>query len=538
MKRLAYIFLALGAMAAISSCEDEVLYEPGPQATGPQYYFSTETPTAVSIGQETQQVTVDVFRIETSSAATLTVNVTDGSGLVSKSTTATASFNAGSNKASLTFPIDPAEFEFAKDYPVTYTITSDTTPYGMSEVSVTYKYPTPLTSLGNGTLTEGFYWGGEASPEILQSDLDENEYHIKGFLNGIASNNSEDLIIHVTKPGDTFGDITFTIGGLVYYEDVNSGYHHSTYDKDIYICHPAGGFSATKEESTWVNNAVVEFQEDGKTPGIVTIAPFYYMNGTGGWASWASPAITIVFPGYAPKDYTVEAAYAGIFTDTESAVFGEANVTFGEDIESGVAILIPGEAEADIEAAIEALKAGEDESIVAFSGSTVRVALPEDAQTGKYTIIVGGVAEGEVQEVGVTSFYYQAGEVTLDWDWLVGEWNAQDLEGGPYKMTVSKKDATTAVFVGIWGMEDEAVLEGTVDFDAKTVTFKGPVYIGDLGGGKLYIAHYNEETEDYDDGEFTATFNAGGITISGHGYYIVGGSYEGDQGTDITKMTK
>ena len=69
-------------------------------------------------------------------------------------------------------------------------------------------------------------------------------------------------------------------------------------------------------------------------------------------------------------------------------------------------------------------------------------------------------------------------------------------------------------------------------------TFKGPVYLGEIAGGKLYIAHYNAETESYDDGEFYATLSPSGITISGHGYYIEGGQYEGDQGTDTTKMTK
>ena len=105
-------------------------------------------------------------------------------------------------------------------------------------------------------------------------------------------------------------------------------------------------------------------------------------------------------------------------------------------------------------------------------------------------------------------------------------------------MAVTKVDETTANFIGIWGMGADAVLTGTVDFEAKTVTFKGPVYLGEIAGGKLYIAHYNAETESYDDGEFYATLSPSGITISGHGYYIEGGQYEGDQGTDTTKMTK
>ncbi len=537
MKRLAYIFLAFAATAALSSCKDEVLYEPGPQAEGPQYYFSTGTPTSVNINQKTQNVTLDVYRIETASASSLTIGVADESGLISAGTTATANFNAGSNKATVSFPIDPTKWTFAKKYPVTYTISNDTTPYGASTVSVTYTYPTPVTSLGKGTVTESYLTGGEWAPEILQSDLDPHEFHIKNFM----GSKSETLIIHVVQPGETWGNKTWTMNDLVYYDDTWSGLTYAdvgggSADK-INVDHPCGFNSTGGDEKNWVANKVALYQANG-LPAVVEIAPFYYMNGLGGWNKSAAPTITIVFPGVVIKDYAVEAEYSGIFTDTEGKVYGEANVVLGEDAESGSAVLVPGDSEEAINAAIEVLKAGEDESIVRFAGESVRVALPEDAQTGKYTIVVASVDGDEAQEFDAASFYYQAGEVTLDWDWLVGEWNAQDTEGDPYKMTVTKKDETTAIFTGIWGMEDDAVMEGTVDFEAKTVTFKGPIYIGDIAGGKLYIANFNEETEEYDDGEFTATLTPGGITISGHGYYIVGGSYEGDQGTDVTKMTK
>ena len=152
MKRLAYIFLAFAATAALSSCKDEVLYEPGPQAEGPQYYFSTGTPTSVNINQKTQSVTLDVYRVETASASSLTIGVADESGLISAGSTATANFNAGSNKATVSFPIDPTKWTFAKKYPVTYTISNDTTPYGASTVSVTYTYPTPVTSWWESSL--------------------------------------------------------------------------------------------------------------------------------------------------------------------------------------------------------------------------------------------------------------------------------------------------------------------------------------------------------------------------------------------------
>ena len=49
----------------------------------------------------------------------------------------------------------------------------------------------------------------------------------------------------------------------------------------------------------------------------------------------------------------------------------------------------------------------------------------------------------------------------------------------------------------------------------------------------------DETTEKYDDGFFYATLSPLGITITGMGYYLVGGNYDGyDFGTDTTKMTR
>lgn len=139
---------------------------------------------------------------------------------------------------------------------------------------------------------------------------------------------------------------------------------------------------------------------------------------------------------------------------------------------------------------------------------------------------------------GASSFVSVATDkITIDWDWLVGNWNAQDTEGDPYVMAISKKDETTAIFTNIWGMGADMV--GTVDFDAKTVAFKGPIDLGEIYGGHLMVAHLDEATEKYDDGYFYATLTPLGITITGMGYYLVGGSYDGyDFGTDTTKLTR
>ena len=127
-------------------------------------------------------------------------------------------------------------------------------------------------------------------------------------------------------------------------------------------------------------------------------------------------------------------------------------------------------------------------------------------------------------------------KITIDWDWLEGNWTAQDESGGdPYVMSITKTDETHAVFNNIWGTS--ADMAGVVDFDARTVTFKGPYNLGPAYGGSLMVAHIGDSG--YDDGEFYAVLSPLGITISGMGYYLAGGPNDGyDFGADVTVLTR
>ena len=535
MKRLAYISLAFFATAALFSCTEKSTYEPGPQASGAQYYFSSDQATSVNISHTTQSVSIDVFRLETGSASTATVSVVDESGLISSASSVTANFAAGSNKATLTFPITPSDWEFAKNYPVNFTIFDESTPYGKSELTVTYKYPTPLKSLGKAQLTENYFTGQTFTPQVYQSEIDPNEYHIQKFMGA----KSEDLIIHVTKAGDKFGNVSFTQAGLVYFDDAWSGISYGdinsggTADQHIDVCHPAGFKSYSADESKWAGSKVVLFQDNG-IPAIVEIAPFYYISGLGGWDLTQNPAnITIIFPGYEPKDYAVEANYAGLFTESDGTVYGEASVTLGADLEGGVAVIVPGADEDAIAAGIEKLVSDE---AVAFDGSTVRVPLPKDVQTGFYTIVVGGVADGVVQEVDAVPFYYQGGP--LDWDWLLSEWKAYDynltervVEGDPYEMTITKVDDTHIKIGNLWGTEAE--FDAVVDFDAMTITIPGYQFAFTASNvkGDLYFVAVDPENE-YDVFEDLTTpvvvkMTPGGLVVDNYDFYIGSGNYKG-----------
>ena len=128
-------------------------------------------------------------------------------------------------------------------------------------------------------------------------------------------------------------------------------------------------------------------------------------------------------------------------------------------------------------------------------------------------------------------------KITIDWAWLAGNWTCQDLAGDPYTVTFTQVDETTVVLNNIW--ESGGDMTGTVDFDTRKITFKGPYPLQPAYGGTLYVAHYNADTEWYDDGEFYAVMSPLGIVLSGHGFYLEGGAYDGyDFGTDVETMTR
>lgn len=540
-----YFIAALCLNISVDSCQKET-YEPEAPLEGAQYYFSNEEKTAISLSPTTTYVDVTVYRIVKDMAADLTVDISDASGIVTPVSSLTASFAAGNNTTTISLPVELDNLEYGIEYPIVLSINDETTPWGISSLTLTLTYPIPLTSLGKGVFTDDWYFEEyTSSPEILQSDIDPNEFHIKTPYADI-SGGGDDLVFKLTQAGMSYNGVEATLDNLIYYEPTFTGYTDLTYDDDIYLLHPSN-FSAGRVDSYWVHNKVISWQENG-LPAVVQIAPYYYMYNVGGFnASQTDNAITIVFPGVVLKDYSVSATYSGYFTSSENEIFGIAEVVFGDDVESGLAVLVPGK---DPQAGLDLIKAG-DESVVPFTGSEVRLPLPEGAGTGSYTIVVASVVDGKVQESSHATFFYQAGEITIDWTWLEGEWDGldynyyeEDFEGDAYPMTIEKVDDTHCLIYNIWG--SEGVLEGVVDFENLTITIPGyqNVFAMPQYGCDMYFVAVDPDN-DYEVFEdlmtaVVAKISPSGIVIDNYDFLMVGGNYDGFtyDGGIRTTMTK
>ena len=274
--------------------------------------------------------------------------------------------------------------------------------------------PAPFETVGIGTFTDAFWEEGTCDVQILRNTVNPNIYRIVDPYGSFGQsyyddNRTMNLDIEILKPGDKLGDVEITQEDLIFYSLFNTGYYHSTYGDYIQLVHP---YYFGLAESDFVYNKVVAYQEDG-TPGEINIAPFYYIAKIrNGWDNMSSMGVMkVVFPGYEPKDFSLEILHKGIFTDLEEKPYAVVAATLGEDVETVKAVVIG--ADADPDAVADAIEAGELEAadIDITNLDNILVEIPEDL-TGKLQVILVVIdADGKAQNLASANFeYYGNGE--------------------------------------------------------------------------------------------------------------------------------
>ena len=148
-------------------------------------------------------------------------------------------------------------------------------------------------------------------------------------------------------------------------------------------------------------------------------------------------------------------------------------------------------------------------------------------------------ASGDISNLGgVTSatVEIQDNDVVVDWDYVAGEWTAQDYDGGSpdggtYKVTIVKKNDTTLSLNNLYGGGNDIV--GTITFDSEantaSISFEPNqlVWSSASYGGPMYLLGYNFEKGGwYTNTPAVATVTSGGIHFSEY-TFIMSGSYAG-----------
>lgn len=185
--------------------------------------------------------------------------------------------------------------------------------------------------LGTGNFADNFWYEDENPVEIYQRDDKPTQYRVMkpfGIMAPAAyggayydGTDSEYVTIDILQKDDEFRGVTITESDLVNFSAISTGFLHPSYGQTIWLYHPSS-FTKYSEEKNWEHNKVLSYQSDG-TPEQIQLAPYYYMDGVGGWDnSQADEIVMITFPGYTPpynvniaKEFTYgEQLFAGMFT--------------------------------------------------------------------------------------------------------------------------------------------------------------------------------------------------------------------------------
>lgn len=427
--------------------------------SGEQVFFSNELPATVELSRTSNTFSIPVKRMNSDGAVTVSVTASDPSGLFT--IPSSVSFSAGQSETNLvigyTYDIENFPFDEFKNLEITLGGEELTTPYGKSIYKFEAGVPSPLDFLGIGTLLEGFWFEWESEQvEIYQNTENRNEYRIKAPFDQIVKEMAEEgqnivlnghqskwLTFTVLQPGQEIAGLKITQKDLVFFNELNTGYFHSSYSADVLMLHP-WEFSSLRSESNGAWNKVLSWQENG-LPGQVQLAPYYYMDGIGGWNQTKKDGIVMItFPDYVPKDYTLELNYEGIFTNADGITSAVASVTLGEDATNVVAVVVP--ADADAGAVADAIAAGDLEG-TEVSGEYATAPIPDD-MSGKLQMVVVVLDGGQAKVVDSVFFEYYGGGAE-PWTSLgIGYW-VDDVvvpiyteAGQPYTYQVEIQEST------------------------------------------------------------------------------------------------
>ena len=395
--------LMLLGMVVVTACSSDDDYQ-WATVSGEQVYFSNAIAAKQDIPMTGTSFNIPINRVMTDGPLTVNITMTDESGLFSAPSS--VSFAAGEAQANIPISYDPTQLEYDDYKEITLAISSTehTTEYGASSVKVKVGIPAPYTSIGKGELQDNFYFGGSTKVEIRRNDINPNVYRVMYPYKDITNGGSEYMEITLLQPGENLRDVEITMNGLVYFSDTNTGYHHPNYDADIMLYHPST-FTKYSTEAAWTYNRVTEYQEDG-TPGVIQLAPFYYMDGVGGWdATQADGNLLIVFPGFTPSDYSMDFTFDGVLTTSSQEIFATGSLTLGADATNVKAVVV--DASYDAEAVADAIAAGDLEATEVSAGN-IRVPIAADL-SGELQVIIVALDGTTVKNYASAKFEYYGG---------------------------------------------------------------------------------------------------------------------------------
>lgn len=407
-KTFLYTLTLMAIVMGFAACsDDDDNYTPA-TISGPQVFFSNELSKTVNVSGDATTFAIPVSRFNTDGAVTVNIAKTDTAGLFN--VPATVSFAAGEKEAKLEIGYDPAKFEYNEAKGLVLAIDkASATPYGTDTLKLSVVMPMTWKSLGKGTYVDN--WAGySGAVEVQQCEQQPTNFRLvkpyAGFDGGedfvMEGEMDPYLSFTLLQKGDKLGDVEITQEGLLYFPIYFTGMIIPDYGVNIEIDHPSE-FTSLRNEGAWLFNKVVEYQDNG-LPALVQFAPYYYMDGVGGWNNTkVDGVIEFYFPGNEPLDYDLTVEYMGKSVSPDDEYTAKFDLTVGADLEEVKYALVNGDNTEDILAGVLSGSI-ESESITASTSLSIPM-----EKAGTYTLMAVGYAQGEAQAYDYETILFEMG---------------------------------------------------------------------------------------------------------------------------------
>lgn len=329
------LFLAVAMVGFVACTSEDETYEPGPWDATSDYadiYFPTASKTEMIDPSDPTETSFEVSRRNTEGALTVTFTEVQNTNNAFK--VGQAVFADGEETTTVEVTFDEAGIGDAHVLQVTV---DDPTLVSSYSAGILYTYTVTRVKwneIGTATFTDEFWFEDSWEVEVLQRDDDPSYYRLMNpfgvWADELNGSQSEALELHVLKKGDKIGDIEMQEAGIVDWYRLCTGYVHPSYNDVVWALHPKNFVSADLNNyNVYQYNRVAEYLEDG-APGLIQLAPYWYMFNVGGWNYTTEPTIFINMPGYVAQyeadideDFEWESVFKGEYKSNQ---LGTANV--------------------------------------------------------------------------------------------------------------------------------------------------------------------------------------------------------------------
>ena len=320
MKKL-YTFLLLIASIAVlfSSCVKEEKHQAGEADVEGCYgvYFPAQDGSIALDPADPTVATIKVARNNTTGAITVPVEFTEPDGIV---TAGDITFDDGQGETTCKLTFDNAEVGVVYTCKFVISDPQYASKYSKQPIAFDYKISRDKwNSLGKAKFTDSFVFENTYEAELIQNDKNKNVFRLldpyteglkaeEYYPDNVKAGPTPYIEFRILKQGESIykdGSAKVTQKDLVYFINYRTGFYHTTYNNEVNAFFP-GTFTKYSDETGWMYNRVLQYQDTG-LPAGVQLAPYYYIEGVGGWdESQKNGTITIVFPGAVLTDFSLK----------------------------------------------------------------------------------------------------------------------------------------------------------------------------------------------------------------------------------------